>query len=125
MSENPVNLGVRFVLELAALAAFIHWGWTQHDGALRVALAFGLPLLAATIWGVFRVPGDPHPEPPVTVSGPVRLLIEAAFFGAAVLLLLAADATTAALVLGVAVLVHYAVSYDRVLRFLRGAVGEG
>lgn len=116
MSENPINLGLRFVLELAALAAMAYWGWTQHEDIGR-ALAVVVPLVAAALWGVFRVPGDPR-DAPVAVPGPVRLLLEAAFFGAAVLLLAAADQPSAAAVLGGVVLAHYAASYDRVARLL-------
>jgi hypothetical protein len=31
MSKNPANLALRFVLELAALAALGYWGWTTHN----------------------------------------------------------------------------------------------
>lgn len=114
MSNNPINLGVRFMLELAGLVAMGYWGWTQHTGLLRWALMLGVPLAAAALWGIFRVPDDPG-VPPVKVPGVVRLALEAAFFGLAVVLLLAADQRTAALILGGIVLVHYAVSYDRVI----------
>ena len=50
MSQNPINLGVRFLLELAALAALGFWGWTQHTGVLRYLLAIVLPLFAAFMW---------------------------------------------------------------------------
>jgi hypothetical protein len=68
MANNPINLLVRFILELAGLFALGYWGWTQHTGALRILLAVGLPLLAAAIWGVFRVPGHPG-NAPVAVPG--------------------------------------------------------
>ena len=32
MSAHPINLALRFILELAALYALGYWGWTQHDG---------------------------------------------------------------------------------------------
>ena len=41
MGTNPINLGVRFILELVALYAFGRWGWNQSTGWLRFVLAIG------------------------------------------------------------------------------------
>jgi hypothetical protein len=49
MSTHPVNLAPRFVLELTALFAPGYWGWTQHEGILRIVLAFAVPLAAAAV----------------------------------------------------------------------------
>jgi hypothetical protein len=51
MSQNPINLAVRFLLELVGLYAFGLWGWTQHAGFLRYLLVIGLPVVAAALWG--------------------------------------------------------------------------
>jgi hypothetical protein len=118
MGQNPVNLALRFFLELAALYAIGYWGWVRHEGLLRYLLAFGLPLLAAVIWGVFRVPGDGGP-PPVRVPGVVRLLIEIIFFGFATWGLFDAGATTAGWIFGGITLFHYIISYDRIAWLLR------
>ena len=56
MSENPANLALRFLLELAALAALGYWGWVAHDGASRWVWTAGLVVGAAAVWGVFRCP---------------------------------------------------------------------
>ena len=117
MSKNPINLGVRFILELAALFAIGYWGWTQHSGLLQWLLGIGLPVLAAAAWGTFRVPDDPR-EPPITVRGWVRLLLEIAYFGGAVIGLVAANQPTAALILGSVTLAHYLLSYDRIVWLL-------
>ena len=117
MAWHPINLALRFMLELAALAAYAYWGWAAHEGAWRYLLGIGLPLLAAVLWGTFRVPNDPG-NAPVPVPGPVRLLLEAAFFAGAVALL-AAVSPRPAVVLGVLVVLHYAASYDRVVRLLK------
>jgi hypothetical protein len=113
VGQNPINLAVRFLLELLALAAMAYWGWTQHTGVLRPALAIGTPVVAAVLWGTFRVPGDPG-KAPVAVPGWVRLLLELAFFGLAAWTLFAAGATTLGWIFGIVVLLHYAVSYDRI-----------
>jgi hypothetical protein len=116
MGQNPFNLLLRFVLELAALASLGYWGWTQFDGALRFLLAIGLPLLAATIWGTFRVPGDASASgrAPVPVRGTLRLLIELGLFGSATWALFDAGATGSAYIFGGLVFLHYIVSYDRI-----------
>jgi hypothetical protein len=113
MSKNPVNLVLRFVLEIVALAALAYWGWTEHDGIGRIVFGIGLPVAAAAVWGTFRVPDDPR-DPPVTVPGWVRLLLEVIYFAAAVILLAAAGESQFAVILGVIVVVHYAASYDRI-----------
>jgi hypothetical protein len=118
MSNNPINLTVRFLLELAGLAAMGVWGWTQHEGILRFVWTIGLPVAAAVMWGTFRIEGEPG-HASVAVHGIVRLALEAAYFGAAVWLLALAGHPTIATALGVVVVVHYATSYDRVLRMVR------
>jgi hypothetical protein len=121
MGSNPVNLAVRFLLEIAGLAALGWWGWSQGDGILRFVLALGIPILAAVLWGTFAVPDDPSRsgKAPVPVPGIVRLVLELAFFAAATWALFATGLTTLAWIYGVVVLIHYAVSYDRILWLVR------
>jgi hypothetical protein len=120
VSQHPLNLGLRFLLELAVWGAMGYWGWTQGRGPWRWLLALGFPLLAMTLWGVFRVPGDGGP-PVVAVPGWVRLLLELFQFGVAVGLLIHAGHVPWALVLAVLLILHNALSYDRILTLL--AVG--
>jgi hypothetical protein len=117
MSKNPLLLTLMFLLELALLAALAYWGWTQHEGILRVLLAISLPVGAAVLWGVFRVPGEPG-NAPVAVRGLVRLAIELGLFALAVILLLAANQTNAAIIFGGLVILEYGLSYDRIYRFV-------
>ena len=121
MSQNPLNLGLRFLLELAALAALGYWGWTRSSGIGAYLLAIGAPVVAAVLWGTFRPRNEPnrHRPAPVAVPGPVRFLIEAATFGSATLALFVSGATTAAIIFGVVVLFHYALSYDYVVWLLK------
>jgi len=56
---NPINLFVRFVLELSALIVVGIWGYRLSDGWTKYLLAIGLPLIMAAIWGIFAVPNDP------------------------------------------------------------------
>ena len=55
----------------------------------------------------------------MAVPGPVRLLLELIFFGAAVALLSAAGRPSLAFVFAALLLVHYAVAYKRLARLLR------
>ena len=86
MSSGPgraANNGLRFALELAALAALGAWGWqTGSDQLARLGLAAGAPLLAATDWGQFVAPRAPR-----YLGSPGRIVVEAAVFGAAALAL--------------------------------------
>ena len=121
MSQNPINLAVRFILEIAALASLAYWGWTQHTGFLRYLLAIGLPLLASVLWGTLAVPGDPSRsgKAPVPVPGIIRLVLELVLFGSAAWCLAESGQAFWANIFSLVVLVHYAVSYDRVLWLLK------
>jgi hypothetical protein len=121
VSNNPLNLAFRFVLEIAALLALGYWGWTSGEGILRYVLALGVPIAAAALWGTFRVPGDSSSSGgvPVAVSGKVRLLVELAVFGSATLALRWAGLETLSVAFAAATILHYAISYDRVLWLLR------
>lgn len=119
MGSHPVNLALRFFLELAAWASIVAWGWTQHAGAARLLWGVGLPLLAMALWGVFRVDDDPG-KAPVRVPGALRLALELAEFGLAAALLIAAGRQMLGIALAVVVILHYAISYDRVRWLLTG-----
>jgi hypothetical protein len=118
MSQHPLNLALRFTLELTILYAYGYWGWTQHAGVWRLVWGIGLPLVAAAIWGTFRAPYD-HGKGLMEVPGPVRLLTEWAMFALAVALLAAAGRYATASIVGLLVVLHYLASYDRVTRLLR------
>jgi hypothetical protein len=45
MANHPLNLAVRFALELAMLGAYGVWGWRQRDDWLRFILALAIPLI--------------------------------------------------------------------------------
>lgn len=118
MSRNPINLTLAFLLELAGLFAMAYWGFNTHEGILRFVWAVGLMVVASAVWGVFRVDGEPG-KAPVPVHGILRLVIELTFYAVAVWCFANAGATTAAIILGVLVVIQYATGYDRVLRMLR------
>jgi Protein of unknown function (DUF2568) len=93
---------VRFLSELAALAAFTMWGFSESGW-------FGVipPLAAAAAWGRWMAPRSER-----RLADPLRLIAELAFFSLAAAAFAAAGAGAVAAVygpiaLGTAVLVRY------------------
>jgi hypothetical protein len=121
MGSHPINLALRFLLEIAALVAIGYWGWSQNDGLLRFVLVIGAPLIAAILWGTFAVPDDPSRsgKAPVPVPGIVRLVLELAIFAFAAWALYDTGNVVLSLILATVVVIHYALSYDRIAWLLR------
>jgi hypothetical protein len=80
-----VALTVRFLCELAMLAALAYSGAELGSGVSAWVLAIGAPALAAIAWGTWVAPKASRP-----VATPTRLAIEAVIFGAAAVGLIAA-----------------------------------
>jgi hypothetical protein len=90
-------LTIRFLCELAMLAALGYWGFEVSEGAGAWLLGIGAPAFAIAIWGAFVAPKARWP-----VAVPARLAIELVLFGAAVVGLLAIDRPLLAALLGLA-----------------------
>jgi xanthosine utilization system XapX-like protein len=114
MNSHPINLALRFLLEIAALVILGIWGWQRGDGWLRYILALGIPILVAILWATFRVPNDPG-SAPIAIPGVLRLLFELALFAFVVWALVDLQKLTFAWILGLILVLHYAVSYDRII----------
>jgi hypothetical protein len=121
MGSNPINLGFRFLLEMTALFIYGYWGWHASPGPLRYLLALGLPLIAAAIWGTFRVPEDSSHsgKAPIPIPGALRLFLELGFFSLAVFLLINTGKEGLGWIFAGAVFIHYLLSYDRIFWLLR------
>ncbi len=121
MGAHPLNLTLRFLLEVVALVGIGYWGWTQGEGFVRILLAFGLPGIASALWVTFAVPNDPSRSgyAPVPVPGIVRLLLEVSIFGLGTYLWYAADQPTIALLMLIALIIHHIASYDRLAWLLQ------
>lgn len=121
MGSHPINLAVRLLLELSALGIMGYWGWMRGEGMFRFVLAIGIPLFAAVAWGVFAVPDDPSRsgQAPVAVPGIIRLALELVIFGFATWALYNTGHTLLSLIYGAIVVIHYLVSYDRVVWLIK------
>lgn len=116
MGSHPINLMIRFILEIIALLAVGFWGWKRFDGFLQFILGVGLPLAMTVIWGVFAVPEDPSRsgKARVPISGILRLILEFSFFTIAVWSLFDLGYDKLSYILGGLIIIHYLVSYDRI-----------
>jgi hypothetical protein len=116
MGSHPFNLAIRFLLEIAALVGMGVWGLQQSESAWRYLLAIGIPVLAATVWGMFAVPDDPSRSgsAPVAVPGIIRLIIEFSIFAFAIWAFIDSGYPVVGIALGVITGFHYIFSYDRV-----------
>lgn len=116
MGSHPINLLLRFALELCALAAAGAWAWSRFHGAAQWFGVVLVPALLMVVWGTFAVPGDPSRggSPAVVVPGLVRLVLELSVFGFATWAMADSGHRTTAVVFGGLVLVHYAISWDRI-----------
>ena len=80
---KDINLAIRFLLELAALGVFVHWGFrTGRTISSRVALGIGIPVVIAVIWALFVAP-----DSTVDTTGPIKFVIEVIIVAAAVAVL--------------------------------------
>jgi len=120
-SKHPLNLALRFLLEVIAMVGYGIWGFHQSDTGIRILLAISLPLGFAVFWGVFAVKGDPSRSGKTVIQTPgiVRLLLELGLFGAAAWMMLDLDHPLMALIFGVTVVVHYFLSFDRIAWLLK------
>lgn len=121
MGFSPVSLGVRFLLELSALAAFGYWGWKVAPGGMRWIAVLALPILTAVLWTVFATPGDPsrNGDTVVATPGALRFLLELAILFGAAWALYNAGARTPALVLLVVLVIYHLTALDRVAWLFR------
>jgi hypothetical protein len=114
---KAANLGLRFLLELCALAAVAYWGsQVSSSTVVNVIVAIAAPLALATIWGVWLAPNSRR-----RLARPARTVLELAVLAAAVVALVAVGATLLALALTVVavangLLLHHWVLDDEPVR---------
>jgi Protein of unknown function (DUF2568) len=100
---KAANLGLKFLLELAAVAAFAYWGANRSPVALAVGLAIATPAVFIAAWGILAAPRSPRRLPTRT-----RVPFELCCFTLAVVALVATGATVAGIAFGLVAAVNAA-----------------
>jgi CDP-diglyceride synthetase len=110
------NLALRFGLEIAALIGIGLAAWELTSNPVRWVAVMAAPVAAAAIWGTFNVVDDPSRsgQAPVEVPGWLRLTIELTILSCGGGGFAVAGQRGVAVVFGVLIAVHYAVSWRRV-----------
>ena len=99
---ESINLALAFILELAMLAAFAYWGFqTGGSAVMKILLGIGIPLLVATLWGIFMATKSSR-----RLLGTSYLAVKVVLFGLAVAALIAARQPVSGLVLAVLFIIN-------------------
>ncbi|MCB0968631.1 MAG: YrdB family protein [Ilumatobacter sp.] len=112
----PAQAAFRFLVEIAGLVCWAVVGWEVGGDTWGWILAILFPVVAATTWASFRVPGDASAGQgaPIPVPGIVRLMIELDMLVlAGVFAIIVGQVILGAATL-IAVLVHYSLTMRRV-----------
>ena len=101
---RAINLGLAFLLEVAALAALCWWGFHLSGPTwLNVLLGLGAPVVAAIVWGLFAAP-----RARFKLSMASTLLVKAAVFGCATAALIGSGQAVLGIVFAVVVVANTA-----------------
>lgn len=113
---HPLNLALRFLLELSALGGFGVLSWRLVEGWWRYLVVVAVLTLVVALWGVFAVPDDPSRSgnAPIPVSGYFRLVLELAVLLGGACAFYWAGYNLAGISLTILVAIHYALSGDRI-----------
>ena len=87
---KTANLGLKFLLELVAIAAFVYWGASHSPVIVAVILAIAVPAAFVAAWGLWAAPRSPR-----RLRRHARVPFELGCFALAALALIAAGATVA------------------------------
>lgn len=98
---RAANLALKFLLELAAFAAFAYWGAETGTGAMSILLAVAAPAAAIALWAVLAAPKSARRLPLAA-----RVPFELAIFALAALSLFAAGSAAPAAIFATAVVVN-------------------
>jgi uncharacterized protein DUF2568 len=124
MNTNPVNLAVRFLLEIAMLIVLAMWGWHITGTWTHYLWAIIFPAIAAALWGIFRIQNDPKTAP-VEIPGILRLILELGLFTLATWALHDLGYPQLSWIMAIIVTLHYIVSYDRTWVMLKNEQYKG
>jgi hypothetical protein len=85
---------------------------------MKYFIAIGLPLIAATVWAVFKVDGDPG-KAIVAIPGWLRLCYEFLLFASASYMLFSLKMDKWAYIFIAVSALHYLISFDRIIWLLK------
>ena len=103
---KAANLGLRFLLELSAIAAVVYWGFEAGSGIWGWFLAVGAAAAVIVVWSLF-----PSPKATIVLARPLRLGLEFVVFGVAALALAAAGQVILAVVFAAVAAVSSSLNY--------------
>lgn len=120
-SLHPINLALRFGLEIVALYAMSSRVYAMYSSPENWFYAILSAVLAGAIWTIFKVPGDKssNGKAIVPINGVLRFLIEFSFFFVAVFLLIVDESYSFAGIFGFFIFMHYLTSLDRFVWLLK------
>ena len=102
MFIKPINLAIRFFLELCALASLCYWGFQFWESVyVKFIFCIGSPLLFAIIWGIFIAP-----KASLKLPEPYRFILEIILFGVTSVALYVVEQTTLAIILGMVFIIN-------------------
>ncbi|MFJ8526695.1 YrdB family protein [Bacillus sp. NPDC094106] len=102
MFIKSVNLAIRFLLELCALASLSYWGFQVGESVYtKFIFGIGSPLLFAILWGTFIAP-----KASLKLPEPYRFILEFIIFGVASSALYVVDKTILAIILGMVFIIN-------------------
>lgn len=121
MNKHPLNLAIRFLLEMTALVSSGVWAYGLDDSFMGIVYAVLTVLLLMILWGVFNVPNDPSRsgKAPMVVKGWLRLLIEFAIFSFGIWTMNQVCEALYSCIFGGLIVLHYLVSYERIIWLLK------
>lgn len=122
-SSQRINLFLRLVLKIVALAAMAYWSWNQNFELVpQLVRSISIVIFALLVWGVFTVTNDPFNSSKtiVPVNGVFRLLVELAFFFFAVFCIYNTGYERWSWIYSNLVLLHLAFSHQRIMKILKG-----
>lgn len=105
---QTMNIGLRFLLEIATLISIGYWGFKVGSGTfLKLLIGFGAPLFIAILWGLFA-----SPKAQYKLHGIQHFAFEFGIFFVGVLALYASGKSKLAIILGVIIVIN------RILMFI-------
>ncbi|MFP7296864.1 YrdB family protein [Neobacillus niacini] len=96
-----INLAIRFLLELCALAAVGYWGFHTGNGIMKLITGGGAPIVIAVVWGVFG-----SPKAIIKLPMVLHLFFEIIMFGIPAIALYAAGKQQLAWIYIIAVVIN-------------------